>query len=46
MINYNQLKNQAKTFVAVTGLSVEEFEDMLSTFQAQYERAWSASGNS
>jgi DDE superfamily endonuclease/Helix-turn-helix of DDE superfamily endonuclease len=42
MINYKQLKSQAKTFVAVTGLRVEEFEKMLPTFQAQYEQAYPA----
>jgi Helix-turn-helix of DDE superfamily endonuclease/DDE superfamily endonuclease len=40
MINYNQLKSQVTTFLAVTGLRVEEFEQMLSTFQTQYERAY------
>jgi hypothetical protein len=40
MINYNQLKNQTKTFLAVTGLRLEEFEQMLPSFQAQYEQAY------
>jgi hypothetical protein len=42
MINYTQLKKQAKTFVAVTGVQVEEFENLLSTFQRQYEQAYPA----
>jgi len=40
MISYKSLKNQARDFLAVTGLRVDEFENLLPTFAGEYERMY------
>jgi hypothetical protein len=36
MLNYNELKNKAREFLAATGLKPERFEKLLPAFRATY----------
>jgi hypothetical protein len=40
MLNYNQLKEKRKEFLAATGLYPEEFEHLLPVFQEKYASLW------
>ena len=40
MITYNRLKTQRRRFLALTGLTLVEFEALLAAFQKQYARAY------
>jgi len=40
MITYNRLKNQRRRFLALTGLTLVEFEALLAPFQKEYARAY------
>ena len=40
MITYNRLKNQRRRFLALTGLTLVEFEALLAPFQKEYSRAF------
>src|SRR4051794_31288199 len=39
MMTYNTLSTQTKSFLAMTGLTPAEFQDLLPAFEAAYERA-------
>jgi hypothetical protein len=43
MLIYQELKRNAKRFLALTGLTVEEFEKVLPAFERTYERNYPAS---
>ena len=38
MINYKKLKDRPRDFLAVTGLTLEEFLKLLPAFQAAYDK--------
>ncbi len=40
MIRYEQLKKQPKRFLALTGLTVREFKELLAAFSQAYETQW------
>ena len=40
MITYNRLKNQRRRFLALTGLTLVEFEALLAPFQKEYARSY------
>jgi hypothetical protein len=40
MLNYNELKNKAREFLAATGLKPEGFEKLLPAFRATYEKKY------
>ena len=40
MLSYDKLKNKPREFLAVTGLTLAEFECLLPAFQAAYERQY------
>ena len=40
MLNYNQLKEKRKEFLAATGLYPEEFERLVPVFKAKYAALW------
>jgi hypothetical protein len=40
MLNYNKLKNRPRDFLAATGLTLAEFEQLLPAFQAAYEKQY------
>ena len=40
MLNYNQLKEKRKEFLAATGLYPEEFERLLPVFKEKYRAVW------
>ena len=40
MLNYNELKNKAREFLAATGLKPEGFENLLPAFRATYEKKY------
>src|SRR5712671_5490468 len=48
MMTYNTLSTQARPFLAMTGLTLAEFRDLLPAFETAYERAypsdWTADG--
>lgn len=41
MLNYNELKDKGREFLAATGLKRDEFEKLLPVFQAAYEKKYS-----
>src|SRR5262249_28942161 len=40
MVTYSTLSTQAQTFLAMTGLTLAEFQDLLPAFEAAYDRAY------
>jgi hypothetical protein len=40
MLNYNELKNKAREFLAATGLKPKGFEKLLPAFRAAYEKEY------
>ncbi len=40
MIRYEQLKKQPKRFLALTGLTIREFKELLAAFNQAYETQW------
>ncbi len=40
MMTYNTLSTQARPFLAMTGLTLAEFQDLLPAFEAAYERTY------
>src|SRR4051812_36032773 len=40
MVTYSTLSMQAKPFLAMTGLTLAEFRELLPAFEAAYERAY------
>jgi hypothetical protein len=40
MLSYNNLKDNVREFLAATGLTTAEFEQLLPTFQATYEKTY------
>src|SRR5437870_1162399 len=42
MVTYNTLSTQARSFLAMTGLTLAEFRDLLPAFEAAYQRTYPA----
>ena len=42
MVTYNTLSTQARPFLAMTGLTLGEFQDLLPAFETAYERTYPA----
>ena len=40
MLSYNTLKDRPRDFLAVTGLTLEEFQQLLPAFQEAYEQRY------
>ena len=40
MLSYNKLKDRPRDFLAVTSLTLEEFQQLLPAFQAAYEQRY------
>src|SRR5947209_12563426 len=40
MVTYNTLSTQARSFLAMTGLTLAEFRELLPAFEAAYDRAY------
>lgn len=44
MVTYNTLSTQAGPFLAMTGLTVAEFRELLEAFEATYDRTYPPTG--
>jgi hypothetical protein len=40
MLSYNQLKDRPRDFLAATGLTLDEFQQLLPAFQGAYEQRY------